>query len=140
MKMKHALKHCSYKRSYIYPKRTLRRTFIWVYLTSRESPCDFIFSRMGFQTALLRRGNGELGFTICDHINRQNIYHLPSNMTSAHSRASMKNAKQDMNIITYSHHPFLSLILNQNGSPLSKVMTCISGHLECSLCVYINHK
>lgn len=67
--MKHALKYCSYKRSYIYPKRTLR-AFIWVYLTSRESPCDLIFSRMKFQTALLRgmEEQEKLDFTILSYV------------------------------------------------------------------------
>lgn len=65
MQMKHALKGCSYKRSYIYPKRTLR-AFIWVYLTSRKPPCDLIISRRKVQTAFLREMEGQekLGFAI----------------------------------------------------------------------------
>lgn len=48
------------------PKEDSERAFIWVYLTSRESPCDLIFSRMKFQTALLRgmEEQEKLDFTI----------------------------------------------------------------------------
>ena len=62
----------------------------------------------------------------------------------AQSRTFMKNVKQSMKDYNAEPPPppiSLSLILNQKGSPFSRVRDLsTSGHHECSQYVYIYHK